>query len=118
MALSTVDCDAMIAACKRAGVSLGVVQTARYTAPARAARQAIVEGRIGEVRMLQVAWLEAGYSPATPEGHESWASDPAEGGAFLDAGVHAFDLLRWFARSEASRCFGRALTYLDSRCRT
>ncbi len=113
MALSTMECDAMIDASTRAGVALGVVQTARYTAPARTARQAIVEGRIGEVRMLQLTWLEAGYSPATPEGMNSWASDPAEGGAFLDAGAHAFDLLRWFADSEAVQVFGRSLTYLQ-----
>jgi predicted dehydrogenase len=113
MATTTADCDAMIAACQSAGVSLGVVQTARYTAPARAAKQAVVDGRIGQVRMLQVAWTEAVYSPATPEGQNGWISDPAEGGAFLDAGVHAFDLLRWLADSEARLVFGRALTFLD-----
>jgi myo-inositol 2-dehydrogenase/D-chiro-inositol 1-dehydrogenase len=115
MALHTADCDAMIDASTRAGVTLGVVQTARYTAPARAARQAIVEGRIGQVRMLQLTWLEAGYFPSTPEGMNSWASDPAEGGAFLDAGVHAFDLLRWLAASEAVQVFGRSLTYTEPR---
>jgi predicted dehydrogenase len=115
MAVSTAECDAMIDATARAGVTLGVVQTARYTAPARAARQAIVEGQIGQVRMLQLSWLEAGYSPATPEGLKSWASDPAEGGAFLDAGVHAFDLLRWLADSEAVQVFGRSLTYMEPR---
>jgi predicted dehydrogenase len=112
MAISTAQCDAMIAACQNAGVTLGVVQTARYTAPARAARRLIAEGRIGEVRMLQLSWLEAGYSPAAPESENSWVSDPAEGGAFLDAGVHAFDLVRWLARSEPRQLFGRALTYL------
>jgi len=112
MATSTSDCDAMIAACRQSGVILGVVQTARYTAPARAAHELIADGRIGEVRMLQLSWLEAGYSPATPEGENRWVTDPAEGGAFLDAGVHAFDLLRWLAKSEAKQIFGRALTYL------
>jgi UDP-N-acetyl-2-amino-2-deoxyglucuronate dehydrogenase len=113
MATSSADCDAMIAACRDSGVVLGVIQTARYTAPARAAYQLIADGRIGEVRMLQLSWLEAGYSPATPEGENRWVTDAAEGGAFLDAGVHAFDLLRWLANSEAQVVFGRALTYLD-----
>lgn len=113
MALGTRDCDAMLAACDHAQRFFGVLQTARYTAPARAAKQAIEEGRIGDVHMLQLSWIEAGYSPATPEGQNSWVSDPAEGGAFLDAGVHAFDLLRWLTKSEATRVFGRALTYMD-----
>jgi UDP-N-acetyl-2-amino-2-deoxyglucuronate dehydrogenase len=112
MALSTAECDAMIDACRAAEVSIGVIQTARYTAPAQAAHQLIADGRIGEVKMLQVNWLEAGYSPATPEGENSWVSDPAEGGAFLDAGVHAFDVLRWLTNSEPRLLFGRALTYL------
>jgi myo-inositol 2-dehydrogenase/D-chiro-inositol 1-dehydrogenase len=38
-------------------------------------------------------------------------SDPAEGGAFLDAGVHVFDLLRWFTGSEVTHVFGSAQTY-------
>jgi predicted dehydrogenase len=113
MALSTRECDTMLAASDRAQRFFGVLQTARYTAPARAAKQAIEEGRIGDVRMLQLSWVEAGYSPATPEGQNTWVSDPAEGGAFLDAGVHAFDLLRWLTKSEATRVFGRALTYMD-----
>ncbi len=111
MATTAADCDAMIHACRQAGVPLGVVQTARYTAPARAAHELIVEGRIGDVRMLQLSWLEAGYAPATPEGENRWVSDPAEGGAFLDAGVHAFDLLRWFARSEVDQVVGHTRTY-------
>jgi predicted dehydrogenase len=111
MATSTTDCDAMIHACRRAGAQLGVIQTARYTAPARAAHDLIVKGRIGDVRMLQLTWLEAGYSPATPAGENRWVSDPAEGGAFLDAGVHAFDLLRWLAGSEVDQVVGHARTY-------
>jgi predicted dehydrogenase len=112
MAISSAECDAMIEATARARVQLGVLQTARYTVPARAARELIAAGRIGDVTMLQVTWLEAGYSPATPEGENSWVSDPAEGGAFLDAGVHAFDLARWLIGAEPSHVFGRALTYV------
>lgn len=112
MALRTAECDAMIDAWQAAEVSLGLIQTARYTAPAQAVHQLIAEGRIGDVKMLQLNWLEAGYSPATPAGQNSWVADPAEGGAFLDAGVHAFDLLRWLTNSEATLLFGRALTYL------
>jgi predicted dehydrogenase len=57
--------------------------------------------------MLQLSWLEAGYSPAAPESDNSWVTDPAEGGAFLDAGVHAFDLLRWLAGSDAQQIENR-----------
>jgi myo-inositol 2-dehydrogenase/D-chiro-inositol 1-dehydrogenase len=113
MALNTRECDSMLAAGDRAQRFFGILQTARYTAPARAAKRALEEGRIGDVRMLQLNWVEAGYSPATPEGQNTWVSDPAEGGAFLDAGVHAFDLLRWLTTSEPTRVFGRALTYMD-----
>ena len=64
MATSTADCDAMLAACRDAGVALGVIQTARYSAPAGAAQQLIVDGRIGDVPILQLSWLEEGYATA------------------------------------------------------
>src|SRR6266852_1384669 len=47
MALNTAECDAMIAACRSAGVTLSVIQTVRFPSPVARARRLIQEGRIG-----------------------------------------------------------------------
>src|SRR5262245_6614541 len=53
MATTVADCDAMIAACQHAGVMLQVIQTLRFRGTPARAKQAIDEGWIGAVRMIQ-----------------------------------------------------------------
>ncbi len=57
MATNVADCDAMIAACEKAGITLSVIQTLRYRVVFKRAKQLIDEGRIGKVHMTQFTSL-------------------------------------------------------------
>jgi UDP-N-acetyl-2-amino-2-deoxyglucuronate dehydrogenase len=103
MALTLAECDAMIAACRAAGVQLTVNNVTRFRESPGTAKRLLDEGRIGELRMVRVTSPVIEY---LPEDH-GWGHDPAEGGGWLDMGVHLFDALRWFTGSEADVVFAR-----------
>ncbi len=108
MGLNTAECRQMIDACRAAGVKLTVGHVTRRMEAPRVARRLIDEGRIGDVRMIQV-WRALSGGLPFPEG--SWAVDPKEGGAFLDWGSHGCDVTRWFAGSEPVLAFGQSTKY-------
>jgi predicted dehydrogenase len=107
MAVTVEECDAMIAACRDAGVALTVAAQARYNPIIRAAKDLIDAGEIGEVRMIRVLSSTVGWD--IEDG--SWIEDPDEGGAFLDWGVHGMDVLSWFTGARASRVFATFANY-------
>jgi predicted dehydrogenase len=107
MATTVVDCDTMIAACQRAGVRLEVIQTLRFRGTPARAKQLIDAGRIGAVRMIQGRSLVRDYAIAAG----AWPGQPEHGGAFLDMGVHNFDIMRFWSGSEARRVFAQISTY-------
>jgi predicted dehydrogenase len=110
MATTVADCDTMIAACQRAGVVLEVIQTLRFRGTPARAKQLIDAGRIGAVRMIRGQSLVRDYAVAAG----SWPALPEHGGAFLDMGVHNFDIMRFWSGSEARRVFAHTTTYGDS----
>ena len=83
---------------------LMVGHVTRFEPDHRAARELVVSGELGEVRMLSHSatsalpgWTEAG-----------WLTDPAvSGGPLLDQAVHSFDYARWVIGAPAVRvtCF-------------
>lgn len=96
MALTTVDCDRMVAAAQAAGVTLGVVSQRRLYAPVLRVKQAIAAGKIGAPILATVTVL--GW-----RGPEYYAMDPwrgtwdGEGGGILvNQVVHQLDLFQWF----------------------
>jgi predicted dehydrogenase len=110
MATTLADCDAMLEACRRAGVRLEVIQTLRFRGTPARAKQLIDEGRIGAVRMIRGQSLVRDYAIAAG----AWPALPEHGGAFLDMGVHNFDIMRFWSGSEARRIFAHITTYGDS----
>jgi myo-inositol 2-dehydrogenase/D-chiro-inositol 1-dehydrogenase len=110
MALNPAECDAMIAACRQAGVTLSVIQTVRFRGTVARAKRLIQEARIGAVRMIDLRtvfeWV--------PAGDKSWTHEESEGGLILDQGAHNFDFLRWFAGTEAARVFAKVKAYGES----
>jgi predicted dehydrogenase len=110
MATSVADCDTMIAACEAAGVVLEVIQTLRFRGTPARAKQLIDAGRIGAVRMIRGQSLCLDYVVDA----SAWAGLPEHGGAFLDMGVHNFDIMRFWSGSEARRVFAQTTTYGDS----
>lgn len=110
MATSTADCTIMIDACRKAGVVLEVIQTLRFRGTLARARALIEEGRIGQVRMMHGQSLGRDYIVDT----SAWAALPENGGAFLDMGVHNFDIMRFLIGSDARRVFAHVTTYGSS----
>lgn len=104
MALNVGQCDQMIAACRDARVTLSVIQTCRFRGTVARAKKLVNEGRIGQVRMIELRTLFE-WVPVTSD--KGWTQAPAEGGLILDQGAHNFDFLRWFAGAEPATVFGR-----------
>ncbi|MBI5879436.1 MAG: Gfo/Idh/MocA family oxidoreductase [Chloroflexi bacterium] len=107
MATSSADCTAMIEACAQAAVRLEVIQTLRFRGSLARARQLIVDGAIGEVRMMQGRSLFTNYTVDT----KPWAGLPVHGGAYLDMGVHTFDIIRFLTGAEVRRVFSHITTF-------
>jgi predicted dehydrogenase len=115
MAASVAEADAMLDACRRAGVRLMIAHSRRFTPRYRRIREAIDRGEIGEVRFVRENERRprAMYS-ALAEPTDYWNPRSAEGdnrpwislagysqGAALTNAVHETDLIRWFVGAEA-----------------
>ena len=86
------ECDAMLGACRRAGVPLFVAYYRRALPRFERVRELLHEGAIGAPRSVRVtlSW------PAASVGERrAWRFDPeiAGGGLFMDLGSHTLDLL-------------------------
>jgi predicted dehydrogenase len=113
MAPTVADCDAMIAACRRAGVNLGVVKTERFRKITKRAKQLIDEGVIGPIRMMRT--LSSFPITLARELFETrpWMADPAGGGLFMGMATHNTDFLRWLTGANAVKVFAQVNTFSD-----
>ncbi len=93
------DAQAMIDACKKAGVGLGTAFPCRFIPSIMAAREQIRAGHIGEV--LAIACTNHGQNPG------GWFVEEAEsgGGATMDHTVHVVDVLRWMLDREFKKVY-------------
>lgn len=84
------DAQAALSAAERAGVTVGTVPTYLWLPEVRAARAAIIDGRIGAVRTVIVNHLGVVYEPGTGGTRANWRHDPlsAGGGVLIDM-LHA-----------------------------
>lgn len=94
MALTSADCEAMIEACARAGVALGVGFQQRH-APVHREIRRLVEGALGDIVLVRGEWHTA-YPP-----WRNWRADRQRAGSDILAavGVHVFDLLSFVTGS-------------------
>ena len=107
MALNREECQAMVQICADRNVKLSVIQTWRFRGTVARGKQLIEQGRIGDVRMIQLRTM---FPTITLSG-KPWIENDNAGGLILDQGSHNFDFLRLYANSEAARVFGRVLDY-------
>ena len=91
MAISVVECDAMIAAAEASGARLMVAHCWRFHADVRAMHERIAAGELGDVVKTRGYGMHDGWGP------DGWFADPAlaGGGALPDMGVHAIDTARF-----------------------
>ncbi len=96
IALSLEDADAMIDACRLAGVLLAVALQRRTDPAFRSARAAIEQGKLGRLVLgsVSVPYVrpQSYYDSAAWRG--TWSLDG--GGALMNQGVHLADLLLWY----------------------
>ncbi len=94
LATTTADAEAMIAACKNAGVQLMTAFPCRYAPVMQRLKAAIDSGSVGNI--LAIRGTNRGRNPG------GWFIDKAEsgGGATIDHTVHVTDLMRWMLNDE------------------
>lgn len=105
MALSLDECQAMIDACERAGVRLGIGFHLRHHPGHQRLRSLISEGALGTLSLSEVSWVrgvrgEVAPPPRPPS--QEWWEDPLKAGAgvMMATGVHCVDLLRFLTGRE------------------
>ena len=94
MATSLADAEAMVEACRRAGVRYATAFDQRFHGAHQAMARLIAEGRLGTVtavRIVYACWLPADWAGAAVD---NWRIDPkrAGGGALMDLAPHGLDL--------------------------
>ena len=70
----------------------------------RQARAMVANGQLGDIRLVQVEYVQGGRAKPGP-GRVAWKADPARGGPSLvmgDIGTHAHQLLRFISGLEVS----------------
>lgn len=106
MALTVAECDRMIAACRDAGVRLGVAYYRRFYPLVHRIRELIEQGAIGTPLAVSAVTSTALAMQPGEEGY--WRALLAEGGggALMDVGSHRIDLfLHLFGDIPAVKCF-------------
>ncbi len=71
----------------------------------RQAKAMVAAGELGEIRLVQVEYVQGGRAKAEP-GKKAWKEDPQRGGPSLvmgDIGTHAHNLLRFITGLEVSQ---------------
>jgi len=96
LASSLEDSDAIIAACKKANVKLGVISQRRWYEPVKRVKSAIDEGKIGKpvfgtINML--GWRDKNYYD-TDEWRGTWKMEG--GGVLVNQAPHQLDILLWY----------------------
>ena len=85
----------MIEACDAHGVKLFVVHQNRYNLPIVKAREALEQGRFGQLVMgtVRLRWTRDQTYYDSEAWRGTWAHD---GGVFMNQAVHHIDMLTWF----------------------
>lgn len=92
LANTVAECDHIIEAARRNGVTVMPAHTQRYYPEVRKAKEVLDSGELGELIMAVDMW----YKPLNPEARPAWMLDRKTGGgmALMD-GVHLIDRLLW-----------------------
>jgi predicted dehydrogenase len=98
MALNIGECQEMIAACRRAGVSLFVAYYRRSLARFLKIKELIDSGAVGEVRFVSITLYQSVRPQELDPSNLPWRvlPDVSGGGHFVDLASHQLDLLDYF----------------------
>ena len=107
---SIAQADAMIAACREAGVTLMVSQTLRFRGTMARAKQLVDAGEIGRVLQIRSYAMHSREDFLDTVAEKPWIGDATGGGHFYDQAVHNFDYMRWLTGSEITEVFAYLTT--------
>jgi predicted dehydrogenase len=96
LAATLADCDAMLAASRRAGTRLGVISQRRFYEPVQRMKSAIEAGKIGQPILgvfSMFSWRDQAYYQSDPW-RGRWSTEG--GGVLVNQSPHHLDLLHWF----------------------
>lgn len=113
LATNAADALEMTRAVESAGLRNTVGFCSRYIPEAERAKQIIDEGLLGKIISVQAVIGLAGIREIGCPGYMAdWMEDPIRGGggALIDEGSHAFDLLHWFVGDLEAVCSATAKT--------
>lgn len=103
--LSLEKVNTTLAEVKKAGVPLMLAFNQRMDPSFQEVKQAISDGRIGELRSIQIISRD----PAPPPVSYIKSS----GGLFLDMSIHDFDMARYLAGADVQEVYARGLNLVD-----
>lgn len=106
MAANLADCDAMLAAARKSGVTLGVISQRRFYEPVLRMKDAIDAGQIGKpvLGVFQMySWREPAYYLSDPW-RGKW--DTEGGGVLVNQSPHHLDVLLWLMGSPVAEVSG------------
>lgn len=111
--INTAQVDALIAACERAGVKLGVIFQDRVKPDIRRLQRYLSEGVLGRPLLAdaRVKWYRPPEYYSGSRWRGTWRFDG--GGALMNQGVHTVDLLLWLL-GDVSEVQARTATMLHS----
>src|SRR5262245_4957706 len=95
LAASLADCDAMLAAARKRGVTLGIISQRRFFEPVQRMKRAIEAEKIGTPALgvfIQYSWRDASYYTSDPW-RGKW--DTEGGGVLVNQSPHQLDILLW-----------------------
>ncbi|MCY4653636.1 MAG: Gfo/Idh/MocA family oxidoreductase [Dehalococcoidia bacterium] len=95
MSVTPSEADRMIEACQSAGVKLGVLFNNRFRPEALKIRQLVEQGAIGEIYRVSMAsaMIRSQDYYDRLDWRGKWQAEG--GGALLNQGIHAIDLMQW-----------------------
>ncbi len=95
MARNVAECDAMIAACERAGVTLGIIFQSRFEPLAYKSKSLINAGKLGRLLWVSAStmWYRTDEYYRSAPWRGTWAHEG--GGVLINQAIHAIDLLIW-----------------------
>jgi len=108
MAMTIADADAMVAAVESAGVKCVCFQH-QYALRGGGLRSRIEAGEIGDIVVMHNTGRWSIAEDWYHSGQGGWFTDPkcVPGGAFIDEGIYAIELLMWLAQSDIVSVQGR-----------
>lgn len=84
----------MIEACRKAGVTLMVGHSTRYSGESRAIKSLLDSGRLGQLAMVEANISHSGGTRLS-EARWRWHWEEAPGGPLMQLSIHAFDTLHY-----------------------